>query len=137
LTSKRSGSGCRNPHGGRSASAWRTVREEPDSPSLLHVLREFLRAFRLIHFFGGVSLHEVCGRSILECRTVHRCIADSLLLRVQYWKFRGYFRMVRRSHANSPPRPRRRSARCLRTIRLGFADGPPGACRQSAWSRVE
>jgi hypothetical protein len=51
--------------------AWRTIREEPDSPSVLHVLREFLRVSRWIHFFGGFLLHEVCGRSILECRTVH------------------------------------------------------------------
>jgi hypothetical protein len=70
LTSKRSGSGFRNPPGGWSAGAWRTVREEPDSPSVLHVLREFLRVFRSICFVGRFLLHEVRGRSVLECQTV-------------------------------------------------------------------
>jgi hypothetical protein len=45
--------------------------------------------------------------------------------------------MVRRSHANSPLRPRGQFARCLRTVRPGLADGPPGACGQFAWSSVE
>jgi hypothetical protein len=49
---------------------WRTVYEEPDSPSVLRVLRKFLRVFRSIHFVGGFLLHGVCGRSVLECRTV-------------------------------------------------------------------
>jgi hypothetical protein len=140
LTSKRSGSGCRNPLGGRSAGAWRTVREEPNS---LSVLREFLRVFRSIHFVGGFFLHEVCGRSVLECRMV-RDGADSLrahcgqsVIEGQYWRFRGYFWTVHRSHADSPPRPRGRSARCLRTVRPDLADGPLGACGRSTWSSVE
>jgi hypothetical protein len=70
LTSKRSGSGCRNPPDGRSAGAWRTVREEHDSPSALRVLHKFLSIFRTIHFVGEFLLHEVCGRSVLECQTV-------------------------------------------------------------------
>jgi hypothetical protein len=45
--------------------------------------------------------------------------------------------MVRNSHADSPPRPRGRSARCLWTVRPGLADGLPGACGRSAWSSAE
>jgi hypothetical protein len=70
LTFKRSGSGYRISPGGQSMRAWRTVREEPDIPSVLCVLREFLRVFRSIHFVGGFLLHEVCGWSVLECWTV-------------------------------------------------------------------
>jgi hypothetical protein len=39
-------------------------------PAVRCVLREFLYIFRSIHFVGGFLLHEVCGRSVLECRTV-------------------------------------------------------------------
>jgi hypothetical protein len=82
LTSKRSGSGCRNPHGGRSAGTWRMVCEEPDSPSVLRVLHEFLRVFRLVLFASGFLLHKVCGWSVLECRMV--CVgADGP------WAYRG------------------------------------------------
>jgi hypothetical protein len=70
LTFKRSGSGYKISPGGQSARAWQTVREEPDSPSVLRVLREFLRVFRSIHFVGGSLLHDIRGRSVLECRTV-------------------------------------------------------------------
>jgi hypothetical protein len=84
LTSKRLGSSYRNPPGGRSAGAWRTVREEPDNPSVLHVLHEFLRFFRSIHFVGGFLLHGVRGLSVLECQTVRGPITGSPLLRVQY-----------------------------------------------------
>jgi hypothetical protein len=63
---------------------------ELDSPSVLRVLRDFLHAFRSIHFVGGFLLHEVCEWSVLECGTVddggtvRGPIVDSLLLRVQY-----------------------------------------------------
>jgi hypothetical protein len=46
-------------------------------PAGRRVLREFLRAFRSIHFVGGFLLHEVRGRSVLDCRTV-RDGADGL-----------------------------------------------------------
>jgi hypothetical protein len=46
-------------------------------------------------------------------RAVRRPIMDSSLLRVQYWRFRGYFQIV------------------------GLADGPLGACGRSAWSNAE
>jgi hypothetical protein len=39
-------------------------------PAFRCVLRMFLRAFRSIHFAGGFLVHEVRGRSVLECWTV-------------------------------------------------------------------
>jgi hypothetical protein len=42
------------------------VRDEPNSLSILHVHREFLRAFRSIHFVSVFLVHEVRGRSVLE-----------------------------------------------------------------------
>jgi hypothetical protein len=41
------------------------------SPSALRVLREFLHVFSSIHFASGFLFHEDCGRSVLECQTVH------------------------------------------------------------------
>jgi hypothetical protein len=70
LTFKRSGSGYRISPGRQSTRAWRTVHEEPESPSVLHVLHGFLCFFRSIHFVGGFLLHEVGERSVLECQTV-------------------------------------------------------------------
>jgi hypothetical protein len=103
----------------------------------------FLRAFHSILFVGEFLLHEVRGRSVLECRTVRvgadgprahcgQSVIESAVLEVQ-----GFFRMVRRSLADSLPRPRGRSARCLRTVHPGLEDGPPGACGQSIWSSAE
>jgi hypothetical protein len=88
-------------------------------------------------------LHDVRGRSVLECRTVHDGrtvlgpIADGPLLRVQYWRFGGCFRTAHRIHTDSPPRPRGLSARYPRTVHPGLADGPSDACGQSAWSSAE
>jgi hypothetical protein len=82
-------------------------------------------------------VHEVRGRSVLECRmvrvgadgpqvhrgrsvseqTVRGSITDDPLLRVQYWRSGAYFRMVHRRPADSPPRPRGRSAPPLRIVR--------------------
>jgi hypothetical protein len=84
---------------------WRTIREEADRPSVLRIFCEFLRVFHLIHFVGGFLLHEVCGRSVLECRTVrdgadgpraHRrqSVIESVVLEV-----RGLF-------SDGPPQPR-------------------------------
>jgi hypothetical protein len=55
-----------HPRGSHGQSTWspRSVREVPDS------------AFLLILFIDGFLVHEVCGRSVLECRTV-REEADS------------------------------------------------------------
>jgi hypothetical protein len=55
---------------------WRTVHEEPDSPSVLLVLREFLRVFRSIFLSVDFLLHEVCGWCVLECRTVRDGVDD-------------------------------------------------------------
>jgi hypothetical protein len=70
LTFKRSSSGC-------CLRTTRTVRaplaDGPRGgfqPAVLHVLRVFLSAFRSIDFAGGFLLHDVCGPSVLECRTV-------------------------------------------------------------------
>jgi hypothetical protein len=57
---------------------WRTVREVTadcprgaGEPGCSSCSCEFLSAFLSILFVGGFLVHEVCGRSILECRKVH------------------------------------------------------------------
>jgi hypothetical protein len=110
LTFKRSGSGYRISLGGQSARAWWTVREELDSSGVLHVLREFLGVFRSIHFVGGFLLHEVRGRSVLECRTVCGG-ADGPQVEGAVLEVRGRF-------SDSPPYPRGRSARRSQTVHL-------------------
>jgi hypothetical protein len=86
-------------------------------PAVLHVLREFLRAFRLILFVGGFLLHEVRGRYVLECRTVRDRADGAQALRGQS-VIEGVVLEVRGVFLDSPPRPRGRSARCLRTVRV-------------------
>jgi hypothetical protein len=88
---------------------WRTVREEPDNPSVLRVLREFLLVFRLIHFVGGFLLHEVCGRSVLECQRV-RDGADSLRAHSRQFVIEGVVLEVRGLFSDGPPQPRGQSA---------------------------
>jgi hypothetical protein len=124
LTFKRSGSGYRISPGGQSAWAWRAVREEPDSLGVLRVFREFLRVFHSIHFVGGFLLHEVRGRSVLECRTVCGG-ADGPWAHCGWFVNEGAVLEVRErfsdslSHlADGPPYPRGRSARRSRTVRL-------------------
>jgi hypothetical protein len=123
LTFKRSGSGYRISPGGQSVRAWRTVREEHDSPGVLHVLPEFLHVFRSIHFVSGFLLHEVRGRSVLECRTV-RGRADGPLAH-RGWSVIGdavhvqeHFSDGPPQLADGPPYPLGRSARRSRTVRL-------------------
>jgi hypothetical protein len=53
-----------SPPGRCGQSAWTSW------PRVLCVLHVFLCAFRSIHFVSGFLLHEVHGRSVLECRTV-------------------------------------------------------------------
>jgi hypothetical protein len=124
LTFKRSDSYYNTSPDEQSAQVWRIVREEPDSPGVLRVLREFLRVFRLIHFVGGFLLHEVREWSVLECRTVRggadgpwahrgRSIIEGAILEV--WE---RFQTVRCSS---------------RTVCRTHADGPPGGRGQSAW----
>jgi hypothetical protein len=87
---------------------WRTAREEPDSPSVLRVLCEFLRVFHSIHFVGGFCCTKFADSPYLSAersvtgRTVRGPIVDGPLLRVQYWRLGGYFRTVRRSLADGP-----------------------------------
>jgi hypothetical protein len=88
---------------------WRTVCEEPDSPSVLRVLREFLRVFRSIHFVGGFLLHEVRGRSVLECRTV-RDGADGPRAHHGQSVIEGAVLEVPGLFSDGPPQPRGQSA---------------------------
>jgi hypothetical protein len=81
LTFKGLSSGCRN-------FSWRTVREEPNIPSVLH---QFFSVFCSIHCVDGFLLHGVRGQFVLKCHLIRDGaevpgpIADGLLLRVQYW----------------------------------------------------
>jgi hypothetical protein len=70
LTFKRSSSGC-------CLRSTRTVcaplangLRRGFQPAVRRVLHVFLRAFRSILFASGFLLHEVRGRSVLECRMV-------------------------------------------------------------------
>jgi hypothetical protein len=123
LTFKRSGSGYRISLGGQSARAWWMVREELDSPGVLHVLREFLGVFRLIHFVGGFLLHEVRGRSVLECRTVCGGANGPQAHRGRS-AIEGAVLEVRGCFSDSPPYPRGRSAVPTRTVRPEVANSP-------------
>jgi hypothetical protein len=122
---------------------WRTVRlvgadspRGPSWPRVLRVLHVFLRAFRWIHFVSEFLLHEVHGRSVLECQTIcvgadgpraHRgwSVIECAMLEVRGFSSDGLSqprgqsayasRTVRPVSADIPPRPCGRSARCLRT----------------------
>jgi hypothetical protein len=96
----------------------------------------FLRAFHSILFAGGFLLHEVHGRSVLECQTV-RDGADGPRAHCGLSVIKGVVLEVRGLFSDGPSQPRGRSARCLRTVRPGLADGPPSARGQSAWSSAE
>jgi hypothetical protein len=87
------------------------------SPSVLRVLREFLHVFRSIHFVDGFSLHEVRGRSVLECRTV-RGGADGPRAHRRWPVIEGAVLDAREHFSDSPPY---------------LADGPPGGRGQFAW----
>jgi hypothetical protein len=108
-------------------------------PAVRRVLRVFLRAFHSIHFVGGFLLHEVRGRSVLECRRVRvgadgpRAHRGRSVIEGAVQEVRGLFsdglsqprgqstsasRTVRPVSADSPPSPRGWSAQCLRTVRL-------------------
>jgi hypothetical protein len=103
----------------------------------------FLRAFCSLLFVSGFLLHEVRERSVLECWTVRvradgprahrgRSVIEGAVLEVQ-----GLFSNGPSQPRGQSGRPRGRSAQCLGTVRPGLADGPPGACGQSAWSSAE
>jgi hypothetical protein len=105
---------------------WRTVREEPDSPSILRVLREFLRVFRSIHYVGGFLLHGVRGRSVLKYWKVHDG-EDGPLAHCEWSVIKGVVLVVGDHFSDSPSQPadgpsypRGRSARRPRTVRLVY-----------------
>jgi hypothetical protein len=74
----------------------------------------------------GFLVHEVCGRSVLVCRTV-RDEADGP--RVDHGRsiFLGAVMEVRVAFSDGPWPPRGQSAPSSRTVRPDTADGPSGA----------
>jgi hypothetical protein len=91
---------------------------------LFFVFCGFLSASLSILFVGGFLVHEVCGQSVLECRTV-RDEADGPRIHHGRFVFLGAVLEVRVAFSNGPcpPRgqsapPRGQSARTLRTVRL-------------------
>jgi hypothetical protein len=95
-------------------------------PAVRRLLREFLRAFRSIHFVGGFLLHEVRRRSVLECWTV-RDGADSLWAHHGRSVIEGGVLEVRGLFSDGPPQVRGQSTKATRTVRQVLADGPRGA----------
>jgi hypothetical protein len=71
-------------------------------------------------------VHEVCGRSVLECRTVHD-EADGPHVHHGRFVFLGALLEVRVAISDSPCPPHGRSAPSSRTVRPDTADSPPGA----------
>jgi hypothetical protein len=102
---------------GLSARSPRTVREVPDSPAVLRVLAGFLSASLSILFVGGFLVHEVCGRSVLECQTV-RDEVDGPRIHHGRSVFLGAVLEVRVAFSDGSCPPRGQSARTLRTVRL-------------------
>jgi hypothetical protein len=109
LTFKRSGSGC-------CLRSTQTVRAPPaDGPrggfqlAVRRVLCVFLRAFRSILFVGGFLLHEVRGRSVVECRTV-RVGADGPRAHRGRSVIEGAVPEVRGLFSDGPSQPRGQSA---------------------------
>jgi hypothetical protein len=79
---------------------------------------------------GGLVPYSNPNQSVMNMLSVPKYtvnsgpIANGPLLRVQYWRFGGYFQTVHRSHADSPPRPRGQPAWCLWTVRMVSVDSP-------------
>jgi hypothetical protein len=99
-----------------SVRTWGTVRlvgadspRGPSWPRVLRVLRVFLRAFRSIHFVGGFLLHEVRGRSVLECWMV-RVWADGPRAHRGRSVIVGAVLEVRGLFSDGPSQPRGQSA---------------------------
>jgi hypothetical protein len=78
-------------------------------PAVRRVLREFLCVFRSIHFVGGFLLHEVCGRSVLECRTVRNGADGPRAQRIQF-VIEGAILEVQGLFWDGPLQPRGQSA---------------------------
>jgi hypothetical protein len=81
------------------------VREEAFSQQFRCVLREFLCVLHSILFVGGFLLHEVHGRSVLECRMV-RDGADGPRAHRGRSIIEGAVLEVRGLFSDSPPQPR-------------------------------
>jgi hypothetical protein len=71
-------------------------------------------------------VHEVCGRSVQECRTV-RDEADGPRVPHGRSVFLGAVLEVRVAISDGPCPPCGQSAPSSRTVRPDTADGPPGA----------
>jgi hypothetical protein len=99
-------------------------------PAVHRVLREFLRAIHSIHFVSGFLLHEVCGRSVLECQTVRDGADDSRAHR-RWSVIWGAVLEVHESFSDSPLLPCGRSAETTRTVRPEIADSLPGTVQDS------
>jgi hypothetical protein len=77
-------------------------------PGVRHVLHAFLHAFCSILFAGGYLLHEVRGRSVLECQTV-RDGADGPRAHCRRSVIEGAVLEVRGLFSDCPSQPRRQS----------------------------
>jgi hypothetical protein len=73
-------------------------------------------------------VHEVRGRSVLDCRTV-RVGADDPRVLHGHSVIEGAVLVVRELFSNYPPQPRGQSAQSTRTVRPVLADGLPGAAQ--------
>jgi hypothetical protein len=118
---------------GCSVYAWWTVREARadnpwgvDSPAARHVLRLFLRVFHSIHLVGWFSVHEVHGRSVLECQTVHD-EANGPQVHHGWSIFLSALLKVRVAFSDGLPPTHRQSACAPQTVHHPLADGPPSS----------
>jgi hypothetical protein len=102
------------PRGSRGpfARSLRTDREVPDSPSCSSCSCEFLGALLSILFVSGFLVHEVCGRSVLECRTV-RDEADGPWVHHRWSVFLSALLDVQVAILDGPRPPRGQSAQTL------------------------
>jgi hypothetical protein len=71
-------------------------------------------------------MHEVCGRFVLECRTV-RDDADGPQVHHGWSVFLSALLEIRVAISDGPCPPRGQSAPSSRTVRPDTADSPPGA----------
>jgi hypothetical protein len=95
-------------------------------PGRSSCLCEFLSAFLSIHFVSGFLVHEVCGQSVLECRTV-RDEADSPRVHHGWSVFLGAVREVWVAISDGLCPPRGQSGPSSRTVRPDTTDCPRGA----------
>jgi hypothetical protein len=96
----------------------------PDSLAVIRVRREFLSVFHSIYFVSWFLVHEVCGRFVLECRTVLDEV-DYQWVHHRWSVFVGALLEVWVAISDSPPLlsdgprpPRGQSAQTVRTVRM-------------------